>query len=260
MTFVLQSELTINNGNTEEKNLYETVFLVEPIEKRGKNATFYDKEMKMYFQDESALMIIYEIELYKICLILSEILDKANDFTRRVMLRYDWIQAKVKNSQGKAVGVENIAELQSTWQSIKGKILEDYEGEAVCSYLDEVDMQMSNPDTILSTLSQYFFFGLLFPGIPPSHQNEWSSKRVVELSDYEEEKFQETITFDKTIDNQRIYRIAGNPFPNSERAIENFSGWIGVQKGEILPFRAEVKVDYRILDKSYRWVFKLEQY
>jgi len=194
--FTLQSELTINSGGTVEKNLYETILLLNELEKDESNAIIYDKELKMHFIDNRRISTIYEIELYKICLTLSETLDKASDFTRRLMLRYDFIQPKV-TAEGKIISVENIKELQNTWQRLKKTILEDYEGDVAVDYIKEIEEKMMTQNFLLSPISQYFFFGLLFPAIPISHPKEWKNTRTIEISDYEEEKFQETVLLKK---------------------------------------------------------------
>jgi hypothetical protein len=259
MTFTLQSELTINNGGIVEKNLYETILLLEVLEQDEESAIFYNKELNMHFMDDSKLTTIYEIELHKICLTLSKTLEKANDFTHRLILRYDYIQPKV-NTQGKVVSVQNTKELQDNWQQLKAKISDDYEGEVVVEYLKEVEEKIMTQNFVLSPMSQYFFFGLLFPGIPVNHSIDWKNTRTIEISDYEEETFQETISFDKEIEDLKLYRINGSAFPNSNFMVEDFSGLIRIKKGEFLPLQTDVRITYKIHNRSYQWVFKLEQY
>jgi hypothetical protein len=259
MTYILQSELTIDKNGTVEKSLYEIVFLLELLEQEEDIKTFYNKELNMNFAESYGFVSVYEIELYRICLALSERLDKANDFTRRLMLRYDCIQPKV-NTRGKVVSVQNTKELQDVWQPLKEGILEDYEGDAVTDYLKEVEAKMLTQDFILSPMSQYFFFGLLFPGIPVNHSNDWNNTRDIEISDYEEEKFQETVSFDRETDDLKLYRISGNTFPDSKFVLEDFSGLVRIKKGEILPVQSDVTINYKIYNQRYQWVFNLEQY
>jgi hypothetical protein len=259
MTFTLQSELTINDGGITEKNGYETILLLEVLEQDKDSAIFYNKGLNMHFMDDSKITTIYEIEFYKIGLTLSETLEKASDFTRRLMLRYDSIQPKV-NAQGKVVAVQNIAELKNDWQLLKAKILEDYEGDAVVDYLNEMEEKMQTQNFVLSPMSQYFFFGLLFPGIPVFHSNDWKKTRHIEISDYEEELFQETISFDKETEDIKLYRISGNTSPDSKLTLEDFSGLIRVKKEDFLPLQADVTIAYNLYKQSYQWVFKLEQY
>ena len=259
MTYLLQSELTVNNGKTVEKNLYETVLLLNVLEQKEEVRIIHDKELNVNFNESLGFITTYEIELYNINLALSERLEKASDFTRRLMLRYDYIQPKV-NAKGKVVSVENIKELRDVWQPLKENILEDYEGDSVTDYLKEVEEKMMTQDFILSPMSQYFYFGLLFPGIPLNHLNGWKTVRNIEISDYEEEKFQETVSFDRVVENLKLYNISGNTFPNSDFVLENFSGLVRVKKGEILPVQTDVTINYKINKQRYQWVFKLEQY
>lgn len=259
MTYTLEAELKISKNGLVENNHYQSILIVNELERKEENSVFYNKELKIYIEKEASVNTLYEIELYDICLRLSEDLEKANDFTRRLMLRYDYIQPKV-NTQGKVVSVQNTKELQDVWQSLKENILEDYEGDAVTDYLKEVEEKMLTQDFILSPMSQYFFFGLLFPGIPASHSMEWKSTRDIEFSDYEEEKFQEFVSFDKEIDNLRLYRISGNTLPNSNFVLEDFSGLIRVKKGEILPVQSDITIIYKRHGQQYQWIFNLEQY
>jgi len=259
MNYLLQSELTIKNGKTVEKNLYETVLLLNILEQKEEVRIIHDKELNADFGESLGFNTTYEIELYNINLTLSDKLEKASDFTRRLMLRYDYIQPRV-NAKGKVVSVQNKNELQELWQPLKNNIQDDYEGDVVTDYLKEVEEKMMTQDFILSPMSQYFFFGLLFPGIPLNHHNEWKSTRDIEISDYEEEKFQETVSFDKVMGNLKLYNISGNTFPNSAFVLENFSGLIRIKKGEILPIQTDVTISYKIYNQQYQWVFKLEQY
>ena len=137
-TFTLQSELTVNNGGTAEKNLYETILLLEKSEQDESDTIIYDKELKMHFIGKPKITTIYEIELYEIYLNLSDRLEKASDFTRRLMLRYDWIQPKV-NDKGKVVSVQNTEELKNTWQRLKKVISDDYEGDSVEDCIKEIE-------------------------------------------------------------------------------------------------------------------------
>jgi len=259
MTYLLQSELTVNNGKTAEKNLYETVLLLNILEQKEEIEIIHDKELNANFGHSLGFNTTYEIELYNINLSLSERLEKASDFTRRVMLRYDYIQPKV-NAKGKVVSVQNIKELQDMWQPLKENILQDYEGDVAADYLKEVEEKIMTQNFILSPMSQYFFFGLLFPGIPVNHSEEWKSTRAVEISDYEEEKFQETVSFDKKTENLKLYKISGNTLPDSNFVLEEFSGLVRIKKGEILPVQSDVTISYKIYNQQYQWVFKLEQY
>ena len=259
MTFLLQSELTTNDNGFIEKNRYEILFVVELLEETGKNTIIYDKELKIYFESSSALKRIYEVELEKIILHLANKLEKAEDFTRRTMYRYDWIQAKV-NLKGEIVSIENKKELKETWQEIKNKLMNDYKGDIVDEYLEELNLEFETDKPVYPALSQYFYFGLLFPVIPETHGKNWERKRIVELSPYEEEQFEEQAVYVETIESERMYNIKGSLLPNSQTELETFEGYMVVPVNQIFPIKTEINTSIKKDGIISQWHFELEQY
>ena len=260
MVFLLKAELTNNIDGKEEHNIYESLILVDFLKESGKNATIYDKELKMHFENPSALNKIYEVELHKIQLTLSDRLEKAEDLTRRLMYRYDWIQPKI-NSKNKVTGIENTEELRSTWKEIRKTVLEDYKGEVLLNYLDEIEHKMNNQDFKICPIAQYFFFGLIFLEIPRKYESNWTKSRIIELSEYEDEQFEEHISFEREVDDLRLYKIAGNTIGESKTTIHEYEGLVRIKDGDDFPSQVDVTVVYNqsgsILNK---WTFNLEQY
>ncbi|MDR3062271.1 MAG: hypothetical protein LBU57_09200 [Dysgonamonadaceae bacterium] len=259
MVFLLQAELTTDNKGIIEKNRYETSFRVELLKETDKDATIYDKESKMHFADPYALKRVYEVELYKIILHLSSRLEKAEDFMRRLMYRYDWIHPTV-NLKGEVVSIENKAELKESWQEIKTRITKDYKGEVVDEYLEKTGMEFASNDPVYPVFHQYFLFGLLFPAIPEKHGPAWERKRFIELSPYEQERFEEHITYAGTIDNNREYNIKGTVLPESDSELEKFEGYSIVPVNQFFPLKTVINTAVKRESIESQWSFNLERY
>lgn len=257
--FTLKSEYKVTRKGITEKNIYESLLTIKTLKESIQHASDYDKDLKIHFEKPASVTTTYEIDQYRICLSLCSRLEKASEFTRLLMLRYDYIQPKI-NHKGKIVGIENVDEILGSWPALKDHILIEHEGSSVTNYLELIEQRMKNQDFQVSPLSQYFFFGLIFPGIPVSHPAEWNNTRIVEFSDYEDESFVETITYDRNIDNLRLYHISGKTKPESGITINNFTGLLRVNTGELLPVRSDVSISYEIYDSVCEWVFELMRY
>ena len=259
MTFFLQSELTTNDNGFIEKNRYEILFAVKLIQQDGKNALVYNEELDMYFKNPRATTSIYEVELNKIVLHLSDRLEKAEDFIRRAMYRYDWIQPKV-NMKGEVISIENKEESKKQWIKIKDKLKNDYKGEAVDEYLAKLSLELDTEQPVYPALSQYFPFGLLFPAIPEKHGKNWERKRIIELSPYEEEQFEEQAVYEETTDGNRQYAIKGSLLPDSQSELETFEGYMIVPVNETFPVKTEINTSITKDGIISQWKFELERY
>jgi len=247
-TFFLQAELTINNN---EKHCYNFLFRVEPLKTI--------KDLKTDPESPNAITRIYEVELKEVFLKLSSSLQPATDFTRRLMYRYDWIQPKV-NLNGEVISVENKEELKTTWQELKSYIRSDYAGETVENYLEELDLEFETEDTVYPVLSQYYLFGLLFPVVPEKHGETWERKRIVELSPYDEEQFEEQAVYVETSEGKRMYNIKGTLLHDEETELEKFEGYAIIPVNQIFPTKVEVSTSIKNQSIRSQWHFNLEQY
>ena len=259
MTIFLQSELTTNNSGFIEKNRYEILFSVELFRENKEDSIFYDKEQKIYYESSSALTNTYEVELKKIILKLSNRLEKAEDFTRRLLYRYDWIQPKV-NTKGQVVSIENKKELKETWQELKSRVQNDYTGEIVEYHLEKLGLELETDQSVYPAISQYYLFGLLFPAIPQTHERIWERKRLIELSPYEEEQFEEQSVYVKTTEDERMYQIKGSLLPGSQTELETFEGYMIVPVNQTFPVKTEINTSIKKDGIISQWHFKLERY
>lgn len=259
IVYLLRSELISKKNKTTERFYTERVLNFRFLHEVGRNATTYNPEFKMYFKDITALASLYEIETLDVFVKASKRLSKAEEFIRRVNYKYDWIQPRV-NDKGKILSVENKEELRERWLRLKEAILKDYKGDVVEHALVQTDNRLADDDTIMGAFLQYFHFGLLFPNIPTEHTPEWQSKRLIELSEYEDEKFEESITFCKDEDDVRKYDVKIQVLPESNTVIDSCKGYISVPKNDIFPRNIDLTIVFNREDIINQWHFELFRY
>lgn len=249
----------VNQGEIRTKCLFSYTLVIDAIKNVGQDATIYDRELKMHFEDRSARATVYEIEIDNVHLNLHQSLAKATDFIRRTFYRYNWIQLRV-NRQGKVLAIDNSKEIIKQWNEIRTSLLYDYKGKQTENYVEKIDAKMAETDFSFKSLSQYFYMGLLFPAIPTEHNSQWQRNRTVELSDFEDIQLDEHITYVRTTDSKlREYNINGE-LPEGENCkLEKFSGNVIVPCDEVHPVKAQVDVVYNNEDININWNFKLIQ-
>lgn len=257
--FLLRSELINSEKGQKEKSFFEHILRVRFLRETGHDITIYDPELKMHFEDRNAWASIYEIETVDVSVKCSRRLQKAEDFIRRINHKYDWIQVRV-NAKGKILSIENKDELKKRWVRLKESILKDYKGATVERALNKIDNRFGTEDQIVSAVSQYFYFGLLFPGIPQKHGDTWNNKRFIEFSEYEEEKFEEQISYDHSENDLRTYNISGQIFPESNTIIDKYEGNLSLIKGDIFPDNAKINIIFRRDDITNQWNFTMYRY
>jgi len=236
--FRLIAILTTDTGfGMVEESRYELVYIVNLLEVNDKNAAFYSKEFKMYFEKPSAVKYIYEVETKDIVLSFVEPLKKSEEFIRRLFFRYDWIQIGVEAS-GKIISVGKAVEMEESRKGLKAALLEDYKGSRVENYLEAVDNEFMQNSALIPVLNQYLHFGLLFPCIPKTHNREWNHTRHVEISEYEKEIFEEKLVYTSLVDGLRNYTITGEKLPDSKANLLEFAGEIKVPANDLLPAEA----------------------
>lgn len=259
LLFSLRAELINSENDTSDTQLFEQTLFVRYLKETGRDSTFYNSEFKMHFQGISAIAYLYEIEIAEFHVTNSRRLSKAAEFIRRVNYVYDWMQVRI-NAKGKLLSIENKQELKDGWERLRGSILADYKGDVVEYALMKIDKRLETEDEIWSAIYQYIHFGLLFPHIPQSHDEGWENERLIEFSEYENEKFEEHITHEKTEDNLRTYKIRGHALPDSKTEVEKYEGFLSVSAGNVFPDSAEINIIFKREDITNRWTFNLLRY
>lgn len=240
MRYVLEAELVINKGNRDVlQNSYELQYVVENLENHSSFATF-------------------EIEMKDVYMALDPSLQKSKDFFRRTLYRYDWFRCRL-DKRYSSVSVDNMQEMQEAWRQIRSLLLRDYRGSSVTDYIAGIDTQMQQKAKIIP-LTQYFYFGLLFPLIPPRHHPSWEGHRIVTLSDLEKCEFEETIMLDVVTPPLREYTISGKSRNPERLDLKKFAGTILVPVNTLFPAKATVEVEYIKEGVDISWNFKLTNY
>lgn len=257
--FLLRSMLTNTRGGKNDYISCERLLNVRYLRETGQNATVYDKELNLYFHDPSALAQIYEIETVEFNIKASSHLSKAEEYIRRINYRYDWIQIKV-NLQGKVLGIQNKEELKERWSRLRTAIRKDYKGDVVELGLSRINKQFDDPKEIEVCISQYFYFGLLFPCIPKYHKENWTHSRKIRFSDYENEIFEENMAYIRTEEENKYYELTGNPFPNSLTTMNYYKGGLRITGNNIFPESADIKIEFERDNIINQWSFNLLRY
>lgn len=260
MQYLLKAVLTVKDKQGElKKNTYSLSYVVEKLQEVGQNATIYDKELKIYFQNTAALATVFEIEVADVKLALHPLLIKSEDFLKRTLYRFDWIQPRI-NRQGKLIGIDNPEEIIGQWMQIRTLLLNDYQGDSVKEYIQTIDSQIATQNFSETPLSQYFYYGLVFPIIPPKHCDNWQRNRIVALSDFDTIRLNESITYAGTDGELRKYAITGSPAEKDKSILNKFSGNVFVPINDIHPTEAYVEVEYITKELVIKWNFQLSNY
>lgn len=213
----------------------------------------------MHFENKSAIAYLYEIETRNVRIQLSKKLQKSNDFNKKINYRYNWIHAYV-NLSGRPTQIGNTGYLRDSWQKMKISIQKEYEGKTMEKYIKEINESFESKENISKVMSQYFYFGLLFPNIPASHQSIWENKRMIEISEYEKETFEETLVYKHTRDDGlRYYEIELSNSSENNFVIEKNEGRILLPTNALLPESAEIDLTYRAENIISEWNFTLNK-
>jgi len=259
MRFELNAEFTVDEQYEDsEKNIYNIEYGVKLLKSNNEKAVIYDKELRMYFENTSGIRYIYEVETKEVKLSLARRIKKSGDFMRRLFYRYDWIQFCV-NRRGQIYDIDNRKELGGTWSRLKKRIFKDYKGVMAERYIKRLDDDYAAGYEPERSINQYLHFGLLFPNIPFEHHNEWSNKRSIRCSEYETERFEENIIYQKTEDNMRYYSISGKIQPESNVNLIRYEGTVCVPEEDIFPVKTELKIEYTQGIRKINWDFELER-
>jgi hypothetical protein len=254
LKYTLRAELHVRKESEKQESfLFKREFRLKHIGSTDRKSPVYNSE---HSSQRSAY--IYEMEVLNRDFILSDKLEKSTDFIRRVNYMYDWMLLKI-NLQGKIISVINEIEIKEKWNRIKKSLLADYAGEIVETYLEDLDTRVNDLGILHSDVCRYFNWGLIFTSIPYKHRNDWQGQRIIEFSEFENEKFEEQIIFRIEENKMRKYDISINPLKESEMKIEQYHGNIIIPDNDIFPVSALIEVVFRNDDIASQWYFKLER-
>jgi len=238
--YTLKAVLTVNDGNDRtERYMYETDCVVELLKVNDRHAVFYDKELKMHFENKSAVTYLYGLEITDARLSFEGPSAKSEDFHRLLFFRYDGIRPHI-DAGGKLIGIGNTGEAKQMWRKMRRKILSDYRGGYLETYLDLLEEEIENNRAFIGAMRRYLHFGLLFPHIPLEHPARWENKRIVEFSEYEREEFEEHTVYRETEENIRIYDLTGTSLPGSKSRLLEYQGEIRIAENELIPRESEI--------------------
>ena len=258
--FILRAELHNRRKGAELQScLFEREFHIKFLGKSRQDAIFYDPNLKMHFENPSAIAYRYEIEINNTTTLCGGELDKSADFIRRINYMYDWIQLKVSLS-GNITAIENKEELKNQWKKIKSTLIKDYEGEAVDACLQKIDQRFAGEKKVWTEIYHYVNFGLLFPPIPHKHNSRWSQTRLIEFSEYEEESFEEQIIYEKTEKGLRHYRVIIQAREGSTTVLQQYAGQIIMAENSLLPVKTNIETVFHKEGIANQWYFHIETY
>lgn len=218
MIFKQISKITTYYKGETEENSYEWMFAVTPKGNTKKKSIAYDKNLKIYFENPSEAIYNYEVEFTNIRLNLCDRLEKSENFNRKLFYRYDFIEPQI-NSKGQVISILNKDQLKEKWQRLKASINRDHKGDYVQKYLDKIDSEFTTDTSIYPAMNQYLYFGLLFFNLPKVR-----SRRLIEFSPYEKEKFIENITTLSSNEKEVTYQINGESREGSSTKILKYEG------------------------------------
>lgn len=259
MKFELDAECIIDEeGEEPEKSIYNIGFNVKLLKTDDDKAVIYDKDLKMYFENPSGIRYIYEVETKDVNLSLTKRLRKGQDIDRRLFYRYDWIQFRV-NRKGQIFEILNRNELHNSWNELKNNIFEHYKGPVLECFIERMDNDYAAGYEPERSVNQYLHFGLLFPGIPFEHHNEWNKARTIRCSEYETARFEENIAYQKTEDKLRYYAMSGWTQEGSRIDLVRYEGTVYVPENDIFPQNTKLAIEYVQGIRRISWNFTLKR-
>lgn len=255
ISYRLIAILAIDKNGKIEKIRYEKTIHVRFL-KRLKAQSFYDKESGRNYVDPSNVHYLYELETTKVKLFPSPRLAQISELLRATHYRYDWAQVAI-NKRGIPTQVQNMEEIQNRWEKMKAKLSEAEIGTVVEIYLKKLDKLIYTEKPMLPAISQYLYFGLVFPNIPIKHTKEWQNTRNVGFSEIEDELFEETMTYTGIENEIQNYRISGITKDDSKTNLIKFDGWLKRKDMQSLPESAKVEIEFSRDSITSKWSFEL---
>lgn len=240
----------------KERQLFERLISVNVLKEIKEVA--YDSKLKMHFDDEKKSGYLIEIRVEDFRLLLCRRMKQAEDILRRINYLFDRVIVKI-NKGGKVLSLENFEEIKSNWEQLKMYLLGDYSGDELEEYVEEIDGWFQSEKITGRCIFQYFHFGLLVPGIPAKHTNNWNGKRFVYLSEYELVPFEESVAFLEQKEDERIYQINGITDEENDIHLLKYEGLLTLKQNSIFPFTVNIEIEFLLNDGRNRWTFDLKQ-
>ena len=258
MNYHLKAESISTYKKTTERNMFELVYRVKELNKELQNPVVYDKQLKMHFENPNATNIhTYEIDVQFVKLDLCQRLSKGAELHRKLFYRYDWLKI-TQSGNGSSLTVLNKNELDKRWKKLRKYITDSgYRGNSLEEYLEKIDKEFDKSLKIYPSMNQYLYFALFFPQIYENYIENRNTKRIIEFSPFENEKFVESVTSKSLTDGIIQYEVTGNTLPESKTDIKEYTGEITKPIGEILPTHVNINTSIEMNNINSQWNFQL---
>ena len=204
----------------------------------------------------SKSLMSLEMSTSNVVMDLDKSLVKSTDFLQRCAYRYDGLQIGVDDAGG--IEIKNGQDLTRQWAAIRSLLQSDYKGGVVDDYLMRINNTMVSPEVYATPISNYFYYGLMFIGIPYDTAAGWSRKQQIMLSDFDDVIFEETLRHEKNLGDSRCFSITGKALgePNDCR-VNKFYGRTQIPAGSLFPDWVQLEVDYTKEDRCVYWKYEL---
>ncbi|HCO68774.1 MAG TPA: hypothetical protein DIT04_13595, partial [Dysgonomonas sp.] len=143
-------------------------------------------------------------------------------------------------------------------KDLSSLLRDDYIGERVKIYLDDIDADFGKDSHFLSLLDQYFYFGLLFPPIPYKHLQTWHSEREVIVWETRCIGLKEILEFVVKEDDIRKYKISGELLPGYPVTLDKYEGDISYSSADKMVRNAQLNLVYTNSGTN-EWTFDLKR-
>lgn len=250
--------------NSDEKNfseilLFKRILSVMPLNREPIKKTVYNKKMNAYLEIPVSFFS-YEIEVKNVEVKLAREFRKSADLYRRLLYKYDWICVE-KSSNGQFLSVTNSDEIRANWDKLRERILVDYHGDLVESYLEKISTDMADAGHFDMILNQYDEFGLLFPLVPQYAEEGSCRERHVRLDHRPDTDLLETTILMETVGNVNRYNLTWGPRnEKTDIRLGITSGSLEQNIQENMPERVEACIEFMYDDSIVNeWRFSLER-
>jgi len=151
-TYVINGSIYLNTMSKTKKNFSRSIHInVKPKNNGGFSRTVELKTLS------------YELNLEPNSSSLMEILSLTSSI-------YDNVSLNVKHD-GSILDIENELQIKQCWNIVKEKINKNYQGSSIRRFIRSIDYKLSSKKNIISNLSEYQFFGMIFNPIYKSHDS-----------------------------------------------------------------------------------------
>ncbi len=199
-----------------------------------------------------------EINMVDLFMSLDKSLVKSADFLRRCSCRYDGVQIGVGDLG--TIEILNRETLTKQWATICSLLQSDYKGFFVDDYIMKINNIMGASEVYNMPMNNYFYYGLIFFGIPHETPVGWSRERKVIPSDFDDVIFEENLKHEMDVDDKRCFSITGKASGKPDSCqVNKFYGRTQIPTGSFFPVRTQLEVDYTKGDLNVYWKYELLQ-